>query len=369
MDNAATSDMTNIVKDVTIDPLQVDQAGDTGETTWMNTEWTQQWGDFNTQADLKTAITLKSMWLLGKGYTTDAKTQVELEFIKGMGKDTFYDIMLNQDIISRVGGDSYAQIVPGPDGITRNLIPLNPGKMRLVFGTKGNLKRYEYLTTKGKKTTVEKFKIEEIFQLSNFRLANQMHGISDIKALRKTIEADNESFVDTRKIMHHQAKPFILWKLKTDDQSRVNRFMARVDAARNISEDLAIPDDDAMISYEVIKLEPSASIFLWRDELRNKFYRNIMMPQIVPGAGGQGTESDSKVIYMTHEQIVAYWQLQREKQIYQQLHIKLKFTPPASMTPDLAADEGKDLNTGFQPSETQVTQAAPPAAPGVIPSG
>ena len=58
------------------------------------------------------------------------------------------------------------------------------------------------------------FKPSEMFHLSNNRLADQIHGISDIESLDKTLLAELESFDDVTKVMHRQAKPFIIFKLK-----------------------------------------------------------------------------------------------------------------------------------------------------------
>ncbi len=65
----------------------------------------------------------------------------------------------------------------------------------------------------------------------------------------------------------------ILWKLKTDDPAKIASVVAKIDAARNLGEDMFIPDDDDAISYEVVQLNPSALVLQWRDDIRNKFYR------------------------------------------------------------------------------------------------
>jgi len=353
--NATTSDYT-AVDDVTVDSKTTDGATGGKETTYINSDWAQQWGYFNAIPDLKAAITLKAMWLMGKGFTTDKITQARLDNIRGWGKETFYDILFNMDIISRVGGDSYAEIIRNDKGTLVNLKVLNTGSIKIVVDSKGIIKRYEQISNDPKSKVIKKFKPHEIFHISNYRLADQIHGISDIVALEETIKANNESFVDTKSIMHHQAKPFILWKIKSDNQTKINALVSKIDSLRNLGEDLFIPDDEDILSYEVIQANPSNAVFMWRDDIRNKFYRNIMMPQIVPGAAGGSTESESKVIYTAHEQIVSYMQLQREKQIWQQLQIRLKFNSPISMSGALSADEAKDANSLTpQPSDTKVT--------------
>ena len=69
-----------------------------------------------------------------------------------------------------------------------------------------------------------------------------------------------------------------------------------MDQATQKGENIYIPDDDNTISYEVVQVNPNAMIMEWRNDIRNKFYRTIGLPQVVPGAGGSSTESESKVI-------------------------------------------------------------------------
>ena len=80
LENAAPSDMTNRVKDVTVDTKQTDGVSDQRETTYTNQKWSQYWGYFNAIPDLKSALILKSIWntggLVEKGY--DFRTVVSM---------------------------------------------------------------------------------------------------------------------------------------------------------------------------------------------------------------------------------------------------------------------------------------------------
>ena len=115
-----------------------------------------------------------------------------------------------------------------------------------------------------------------------------------------------------------------------------------------------IPDDDEAIQYEIVQVNLSQLVLSWRDDIRNKFYRTIMLPQVVPGASGQGTESESKVIMLAFEQLVERDQRFLEKQLWNQLAIRIDLIPPASIAPELKTDEAKDAGQGlnFQRGET-----------------
>ena len=119
-----------------------------------------------------------------------------------------------------------------------------------------------------------------------------------------------------------------------------------MDKAVNKGENIYIPDDENAVSVEKIEINIAAAIFEWRNDIRNKFYRAVGLPQVVPGAGGGSTESESKVIYFAFEQIVEYEQEFLEQQILKQLKLRVNFIPPATMAQDIQSDAGKDGATG-----------------------
>ena len=206
-----------------------------------------------------------------------------------------------------------------------------------------------------KPSVLRTFKPHEMFHLSNNRLADQLHGISDIESLEPTILAELESFNDGKRLMHQQARPFIIFKYKTDDHAKIKETAEKINKLREAGNDLHIPDDDNILSWEVVQVNPSQVVLEWRNDIRNKFYRTILVPQILAGAGGQGTESDSKIIMIGSEQII--WKNQRylERQIKAQLGLTIDLIHPTSISQDLQQDEAKDKNQGIaiEPADTK----------------
>ena len=352
--SATSSDLTNAIEDYSIDAMNTDGVGNQDETEYQNSKWGQQWGYFNQVPDLKSAIILKAIWNVGKGYTCDAKTAVILDHINGWGKDTFDDILFNLEIVRRIGGDFFAEIMRADDGTLINLKPLDPGSMKIIVDRKGMIKRYEQTNKiSDKNKSVVKFEPKDILHISNNRLADQIHGISDIDAVEETILADEQSFDDLKKIIHWQSRPIIMFKLWTDDQGKIDAFIAKMDQAIAKGENIYIPDDENAVNYEVIKADISPVVLNWRDDIRNKFYRVIGLPQIVPGGGGQSSESEAKVIYLAFEQIVKKEQRALELQLWNQLGLRITFNPPTSLLENLKQDEAKDSGQGleFQPGD------------------
>lgn len=363
-----TSDYENTIENFEITPLNTDGISPGTETTYINPLWTKHWGYFNECPELKSAILMKAIWIVGKGYECDSRTQVILNHISGMGKDTFDDILFNMEVCRRVGRDSFAQIIRDKDtGVLLNLKVLDPSSIRIHIDGSGIIEHYEQVTKFTNKGIVNKLKnfvgfkkiIElksnEVFHLSNNRLADQIHGISDIESLDKNLKADLESFDDTTKIMHRQARPFIIWKLKTDDETKINDFVTKISNVRNSGDDLFIPDDENLVTYEVVKLDPSAMVLSWRQEVKNRFYRALGLPQVIFGSANGGTESGSKVEYLAHEQVFEKDQRYLEKQIFNQLGLKIDLISPVSLLEALQQDETKDAQNAITMQQNDVT--------------
>src|SRR3990167_3568424 len=200
------------------------------------------------------------------------------------------------------------------EGNLINLKPLDPGAMRIICNNKGIIIRYEQI----KNGKTEKFNPGNIFHLSHNRLADQIHGISDSTSIKNTFLAEYESFTDTKKIMHRQARPLVIFKLRTDDQTKITAFIAKMDSAWNKGECIYIPDDENLLTYEIVQVDVSATIMAWRTDIRNKFYRAVGLPQILFGSAGS-TESGGKMEYLAHETVFEHEQRYLEKQIWNQL--------------------------------------------------
>ena len=352
-DKAVTSDYSGQAA-FHIDSEVTDGVGEQKETRWANQNWSKYWGYFNNVGDLKSAFLMKSIWTVGKGWTADNRTTALLDNITGLGKDTFDDVLFNADLIKNVNGDSYTHVIRNKEtGTLINLKPLDPGSMVTLVGNDGLITGYEQTSKiKGKKP--KKFRPEEILHLINNRLADQIHGISDIDALEKNIIADGESFSDMQKLMHFQAKPFIVFKMKTDDTTKIAAFVKKVEDGRKAGEDLFIPDDDDLLSWEVVQVNPSSVIMDWRNDLRNGFYRKLGLPLIIFGSSGS-TESGGKIEFTGHEQVWEHNQRYIEKQIWNQLAIKIDLISPVSLMDNLQTDEAKDANQGLEFQKSDVT--------------
>lgn len=355
--NASVGDTRPVGIDYQAPVLNTDGLSSQKETVWFNNKWSEYFGHFTDNPHLKNAILLRATWNVGKGYTTDAETDVILSHLNGWGKDTFLDILYNMDITMSIGGDAYAEIIRDKEtGLLINLKPLNPQSMAHVLNGKGQIIRYEQHSRLGEKTAIEKFKPEEILHFSLDRVADQIHGTSLIPSLSKVLEAWGEVFDDIRQVMHRQAKPLIIFKLKTDNITKIEQFKSKMQEAMRKSTDniIFVPDDENVLSYEVVQINPSPLLLEQKNSVRKDFYSTIGSPELLSDSSGS-TESGGKIGYLTFEQLVEKRQSYIEGQLKAQLNIEIELTPPASLAQNLAGDESKDgaqARLNFQPNET-----------------
>jgi hypothetical protein len=353
LSNTAISNLSNTVVDTTVSSMNTDAASGMKETTWQNTKWSKYLGYFMTIPELKSALIMKALWIVGKGYTCDADAKVTTDHVRGWGKDSFKDILYNQYLTARLAGDSFAEIITDKKGDLLNLKPLDPGSIKTIVDEKGLIIRYEQ-TAKAPGKDSTKFEPDKIFHLSHNRIADQIHGISDIESLQETIDAENENFKDLKKIMHRQARPMIMFKLGTDDPAKIEAFKNKMDQAVSKGENIYIPFDKDTVEYEVIQVNISESIMAWRDDIRNKFYRTLGLPLIIFGNGGS-SESGGKIEYLGHEQVFSSEQLWLEEQIWKQLRLRIKLNSPVTLLENLQTDQRKDANQGMEIQRNDVT--------------
>jgi len=358
---STSSDLTGVMDDVTV-PSQDTDAATGKETSWQNTKWSQYFGYYKSIPELKQAIDMRAIWTIGKGYKARSSRQkIILEQIKGFGMDTFNTILKNMIVTRRIGGDSYAEIIRDPvTDMLVNVKPLDPGSIKIVVNEKGIIIRYEQVSKTGKIT--QKFKPEELFHLCNKRVADEIHGTSDIEVIEDIIKASNESFQDMRQLMHRHVKPIMAFKLDTDNQSKIDQFVTKMDEVINKGENIYIPKDT--VDFELVSVPSNATLnpLPWRAHLRDYFFQVVGIPQIILGSSGEFTESTAKIAYLAFQQSVEDEQKDIEDQVWAQLFIKIELTFPASLHNELLSDEAKDGAStpqapqplAMQPSDTTV---------------
>jgi len=348
-----TTEMKTAVTDFSVDSATTDAAQDQKETTYTNAYWSQQLGYYKAVPELKSAIDAFGRWTIGKGFTADNPTSVILESITGNGADTFNTILKNLITVMRIGGDAYAEIIRNKEGTLINVKPLDTGVMRIVVDEKGIIKRYEQ-TSKTKKPD-KKFRTQDILHLSKDRVADEIHGISDITAVEATILRYNEALDDYKTIFHRNVVPVRIIEVDTDDTAKIAQIRTDYETAIKNKEVIIVPKGNVEIKTETVASNSILNPIPWLEYNRNFFFQAIGIPQIILGGSQEFTEATAKIAYLAFEQTVEEAQRYIEAQLWSQLAVRIKLEFPASLENELLSDEKKDKGqqlTAAQPSDT-----------------
>ena len=357
IESAVAGDLTNAMKDFSVDSAKTDGATDQKETIWMNTQDDVTFDDaFGYYTDEKTPeitaiIDTGANWTAGKGYIADEITTMLLDTIKGNGFDTFNSIMENGERVMELGGNFYAEIIQDDEDNLINLKPLDPAVMKHIANREGIIIRFEQISkVKGKRP--KKFKPEDIFYLPRNRIADEIRGRGIAGKLKLIIDMKNEAMADQRKALHWNVIPRWKFKLKTDDPAEIAAYKAKQDAATGLGENIYEPFD--VSESELISVAPNATLnpMAWITYLDDLFYQVGGVPKIIIGGTGGFTEQAVTITYLAFQQAIEKRQLFWEEQLLAQLNIVIKLVRPASVENNLLTDKQKDGGENIDASET-----------------
>ncbi len=353
IESAVASDLTNAMKDFSVDSVQPDSPTGQKKTEWMDNEWYDYLGYYKDKKtpEITAVIDAKATWTVGKGFKADEITTMLLDTIKGNGFDTFNTILENAMRVLLLGGNFYAEIIRDDEENLINLKPLDPGVMKHISNAQGMLVEFEQMSkVKGKNPKT--FGIDKIFYLPRNRIADEMHGTGIAQKLKLIIDMKNEAMADQRIAMHWNVKPRWKHKLKTDDVTEIAAYKAKMDAATGKGENIYEPFD--VSESELITVPPNATLnpMAWIQYLDNQFYEMAGVPKIILGGSGEFTEASAKIAYLAYQQGVEEEQLFLEEQVLSQLNLLIELEFPASLENELLSDQKKDGAQNIDASET-----------------
>lgn len=321
-------------------------ASSTTENEYQNTSWDSQLGNYMTISELGGMIDKKAMFVVGKGYKLKRKflrtPKDPFSTVIGNGLDTPNTIFYNAVRTYTIGGDFFAEIIRNSRRDLRNLKPLNPSTMRVNSDGRGMIKSYTQMP-QSQKEKEKTFKPEQIFHLAYNRIADQIHGQSLVKKLSPIIEMRRESMQDLRVVFHRYVKPLLISSVDTDDETEIANYKLKLDSAMAKGENMVVPKGildgiEKMSIPQFSTLDPLP----WIKLLQGEFIKAEGVPGVVLGIGGDSSEAESKILYLAWQQVVEWNQMFLEEQIKAQLGIEVEFEFPASIAPDLIADNAKD---------------------------
>ncbi len=347
---ATTTNFSTAVPDFIVAQKALDaKQPNSDETYWYFDKATTYLGYATNIPEIFSAASALCTWTVSRGHTVEQEeVRTMLENIKGMGKDSFTQIMWNHEFIKLVVGDAFMEIKRAEKNksLIINLIPISPERVRLVFDKTGMIKNYGVWNGSEWKT-VEK---ENMLHSSNKRIGDQLHGTSQIEPAKKIIDARNEALDDER-IIKHRDKALGIIYYQTDKEGKISYVNSQVERAVNLGEMVGLPEGTAKI--EPYPGRSSEDRTAWIAYLENFFYQIFGVPRSIASSDGT-SEVGGKMGHVIFEPIYTKEQVDLEDDLWNQAQIKLKFNRPPSLGG--LVDESK--NTGdinVQPNDTAVT--------------
>jgi len=339
INSATMGNITNTYADTTIDAVNTDAATGQDETEYQNSKWSTYLGIYKAIPECKIATDTLARWTIGDGYIADPETSVILDHIVGWGTDTFDDILENMDRCASIGGDSFAEIIREGDVII-NLKVLDPGSIKIIVDKKGIIKRYEQISKMS--GNIVKFNPKDILHLSNKRVADEIHGISDYEALTEILLANKESFTINKQIIKNFSKPKMMVAMDTDDPVKINSFITKFDEATSKGENLFYPKGTIEPQVLAVPSNATLNVLPWREHLKNYFYQVVGIPQVLMGGSGEFSESSTKIAYLSFEQVVKQRQRYIITQVWNQMFLRIDLAMPASLKNEMLSSQAKD---------------------------
>ena len=337
------------VPDWKVSPQRIDEAGPQPETYWYNDKWSEYLGYLKTIPEYRNAVRALAIYTAGRGWSCPLeKDTATLERIRGWGEDTFDSIMQMMIIIKKTNGDAYSEIIRNDSSTLINFKPLNPLSVRHAVNLKGLLVGYDVKNAKGEWI---RMKVEDIFHISNDRIANEIHGTSVLQACKGVIDWLNEMLSDLRRIMHRSSIRVIY--VDMDNSSVLTTIKNEWNTAFKNGEAIMLPGRKG-VDFEIVDYPvPPTQAFLEAIRFaRDYFYEVLGVPKVITGGTQESTEASSKIGYQTFEQPYITEQRLLEQDIWNQLGIRIKFDRPKSLLSELAGEQSANQSqTGFQPSE------------------
>lgn len=348
--SATTTNLKGTVPDFIVQSKALDAATDNqSETYWYFSDAKKMYGYYLSVPEIFSAANALATWTISRGYeVSDPEIKAQLDHVKGHGKDSFSKLLWSHQVVKLVVGDAFLEVKKNEKGIILNMVPVSPERVRLVFGKQtGMLKRYDVWNGKEWKAV----KLENMLHSSNKRLADQLHGTSQLTASQNLVDSLQEALEDERTIKHRDKALGIVY-YQTDKTGKISYANSQIEKAVKNGEMVGLPENVAKI--EAYPSKSSEDRSGWIQLLQNKFYQDFGVPRSIASSDGT-SEVGGKMGHVIFEPIYTKEQRDLEEDLWLQQRIKIKFKRPPSLGGLVSEEEKK--NTGqqnIQPNDTVV---------------
>ena len=346
---ATTTDFSSTVPDFIVEAISLDATTkDKNESYWYFSEATTHLGYYFKISEVFNAANALATWAVSRGWEAiNNNLKVELENVRGMGKDSFTQIMWNHVVMKLIVGDAFIEVKRGKQDRILNMIPISPERVRIVFNPEGMIKRYDVWN--GTSKTWKKVDKDNMLHSSNKRIGDQMHGTSQLTASKDTIDRLNEALDDERVIKHRDKALGVVY-YDTDKSTKITYANTQIENAVKNGEMVGLPKDVAKIEGWPAKSSEDRSAWITLNQ--NKFYQDFGVPRSIASSDGT-SEVGGKMGHVIFEPIYTKEQMDLEDDLWNQQAIKITFNRPPSLG-GLQPEINEAKNTGqlsIQPND------------------
>ena len=293
-------------------------------------DWTKWHGIYRTIAEARSTIDVWCAWIVGRNLIMDDNTKKITDRITGNGKDTFRIILKNQKRVAKICGDSFAEQVRDKAGRLINLKPLNPGRIRINSDGLGIITSFEQVSSTDPLAKVlHTWKPEEIFHLSNDRIADEIHGIPELEKTFKIMKWKHQSMGDIATVFHRYVQPILEIYAATDDPVELASIQATYDKSVKNMENRIIPKG-AIEKVERVSIPQYSTLdpLPWQKFLRSYFTESSNVPDLVRGKSDEVSLAAGKLNVFTYKHKIIMEQLEYSEEIVSQLRLEIGFEEP-----------------------------------------
>jgi len=336
LNQGTTTDFKNQVPDFIVESMTLDVANTDGSETFVYYDKAaENYGYYFNHPQIASRINSLCTWAYGQGWTVkNTKNKPILEHIKGNGKETFGQIIWNHGAVKLMNGDAFMEIKK-QKGVLINLINISPERVKSVW--KGSsITRYE-IWDGGKWV---KKQTTEIFHSLNKKIGDSNKGTSQVQANKNVNDAMIEAFEDER-IIKHRDKALGVVYYKTNNSGKIAYANTQIQNAVKNGEMVGLPEDTAKI--EPYPSKSSEDRQNWLTYVEGLGYNTSGVPRTMVTSDGT-SEVGGINGHLIFQPIHGKEQLDMENDFWNQLAIKIKFTRPPSLAPQV--QENQEKNTG-----------------------
>ena len=186
---------------------------------------------------------------------------------------------------------------------------------------------------------------------SNKRLADQLHGTSQIEASKFLIDARNEALSDER-VIKHRDKALGIAYYQTDKAGKIAYANSMIEKGVKNGEMIGLPE--GTVKIEAYPSRSSEDRTGWISYLENFFYQVFGVPRSIATSDGT-SEVGGKMGHVIFEPIYTKEQVDLEDDLWNQAAISIKFNRPPSLGGLVQEDEAKNTGqTRIQPNDSVV---------------